>query len=200
MRPRLAATAGCGSPRPGCARDTRASALPAGRVVDAPEKKRRSRWPDQPVSVRFWSKVSKDGPVPECAPHLGSCWIWTAARFRSGGYGAFNPDGVTVRAHRWAYAEARGSVPDGLVLDHLCRVPACVRPDHLEAVTPTTNCRRGLRGALRTHCPQGHPLSGENLCPWEPHRKCWTCKRARERATTQVKGAAEGAVAAEAAA
>jgi hypothetical protein len=85
--------------------------------------------------TRFWDKIAID-------PITG-CWLWTGAA-RSG-YGAFWLDGRVVRAHRYVYELLRGSVPDGLVLDHLCERPSCVNPAHLEAVTQQTNLNRSER-------------------------------------------------------
>jgi hypothetical protein len=70
------------------------------------------------------------------------CWVWQRARFRTGYGQAF--DGRMMRpAHRIYYERAYGEVPKGLVLDHLCRVRACVNPIHLEPVTHAENVRRG---------------------------------------------------------
>lgn len=103
---------------------------------------------------RFWAKV-EGGSYEEC-------WIWTACR-ENNGYGSFTPKtGQAVRAHRFAYEHMRGVIPDGLHLDHLCRNRACCNPWHLEPVTCAVNVRRGAIGA-KTHCPSGHPLSGDNL-------------------------------------
>lgn len=113
----------------------------------------------RPIRDRFWEKVNKDGPIPSYAPSLGNCWLWTAAL--NIGYGVFglgSKNGKTlgnVLAHRWAYEEANGPIGDGLYLDHLCRVPACVRPSHLEAVPPRENTRRAWMADLGSppHCP-----------------------------------------------
>jgi HNH endonuclease len=69
------------------------------------------------------------------------CWLWTGA-VDGDGYGQFRVDSRTVRAHRWAYEQASGPIPEGLTLDHTCQQPACVRPDHLESVTASENQRR----------------------------------------------------------
>lgn len=74
------------------------------------------------------------------------CWIWNKAR-QSAGYGHFYLSGRTVLAHRWFYEKAYGPIPEGLVLDHKCRTPACVNPFHIEAVTPALNAQRRL-GAI----------------------------------------------------
>lgn len=70
------------------------------------------------------------------------CWIWQLYT-TSLGYGHASRNGKYLGAH-WVYWEERhGPVPDGLELDHLCRQPSCVNPDHLEAVTHAENLRRG---------------------------------------------------------
>ncbi|MFD5161031.1 HNH endonuclease signature motif containing protein [Streptomyces hawaiiensis] len=116
------------------------------------------------------------------------------AHINHGGYGHFKANRRPVRAHRYAYALAYGSVPDGLVVDHLCRNRACVRPSHLEAVTQRVNLLRGdtapARAALRTHCPQGHPYSPESTYTCRGKRACRQCRRARnaEAARARLKG------------
>jgi hypothetical protein len=116
----------------------------------------------------------------------GGCMLWVSSRAKQG-YGVLRWNGRTKNAHRLAYELAKGPVPSGLELDHLCRNRACINPDHLEPVTHKENMRRGKYGAL-TECPRGHPYSGENLrlCR-NGERKCRTCERAgvrrrRERA------------------
>lgn len=136
--------------------------------------------PDDPLtqlSDRFWSKVDKNGPVSEHAPHLGQCWLWTASTYgRRAPYGRFSTQpGMTQLAHRIAYELAIGSIPEGLQIDHLCRVKLCVNPAHMEPVTNTENHRR-----LRiTHCRSGHELTPENLIV-DPGggRHCRTCRLA----------------------
>jgi hypothetical protein len=81
---------------------------------------------------RFWDKA---------ALYPSGCLVWQAA-LNSQGYGQFVHDGRTQSAHRLAYVEANGPIPDGLQIDHLCRVRSCVNPEHLEAVTASENNRR----------------------------------------------------------
>jgi hypothetical protein len=121
----------------------------------------------QPVEPRFWAKVDKgDGT---------GCWLWTAAKVGNG-YGAFFPrHGVQVYAHRIAYELLVGPIPKGLEIDHLCRVPLCVKaiadehgPTHLEVVTRQENQRRAALANLQTHCPKGHPrdeIPRQDRCP-----------------------------------
>lgn len=71
------------------------------------------------------------------------CWIW-GGRTNAKGYGVFGDN----LAHRLAYERAKGPIPSGRQIDHLCRTPACVNPAHLEAVAPAVNTRRGLKTKL----------------------------------------------------
>lgn len=91
---------------------------------------------------RFWAKVDLDGPIPLHRPDLGPCWHWTGAVTGRGGYGAFW-DGGRRQAHRVGHEILGLHLPDGLVIDHLCRNPRCVRPLHHEWVTSGENTRRG---------------------------------------------------------
>ena len=109
----------------------------------------------QTVEERFWSKVEK-GP---------SCWEWMAGK--SSGYGKFRLNGVKKRAHRLSWEWKNGEIPEGLVIDHLCRNSGCVNPSHMEAVTQLENVRRGFGicaiNARKTHCKQGHEFTKENI-------------------------------------
>ena len=139
------------------------------------------------VSERFWSKVDKEAPLPLFAPHLGNCWGWTAKKDKKG-YGRF---GLTRKqasylAYVWAYETEVGPVPDGLELDHLCRVRSCVRPSHLEPVTHQENMARSER-AMRTHCPQGHEYTEANTDRWNGKRRCRRCHAIREAARGREK-------------
>ncbi len=115
---------------------------------------------DEATLRRFWAKVNK----------TDSCWLWTGAT-RWGGYGVFH-NGVLVPAHRLSYELARGPIPNGLVLDHLCRVTSCVNPAHLEPVTHRENILRGVR---KDKCHRGHPYSFENKHVSKSGR--WRCRK-----------------------
>ena len=118
--------------------------------------------------------------VPE---PMSGCWLWIGPLQR--GYGSISIGGRHVKAHRWAYERFCCEVPAGLELDHLCRNKSCVNPDHLEAVTHSVNIARSDSPAkgrafnlAKTHCPAGHPYSGDNLYV-RPNgvRECRICKR-----------------------
>lgn len=75
----------------------------------------------------------------------GGCWLW-GGTLDAYGYGLINYQNTKHRAHRLTYSLLRRPFPKELDVDHLCRVPACVNPDHLEPVTHAENVRRGLAG------------------------------------------------------
>ncbi len=135
---------------------------------------------DERLPPAFWDKVS-----PE--PNSG-CWLWTGASAESsGGYGRF----ASKSAHRVSYSALVGPIPDGLVIDHVCRQRCCVNPNHLEPVTSQVNTQRGdlsmARGSVghwcrrATSCVNGHEFTPENIKP-RPNgqRACRTCALARQ--------------------
>lgn len=112
---------------------------------------------------------------------ISGCWIWKGNK--ANGYGKFKLNSKDLRAHRLAYLYWKGEIPNGPVLDHLCRNSACVNPDHLEPVTQKQNINRG-RNYLRelTHCKNGHEFTKENtyVTPTR-NRVCKPCRRENER-------------------
>jgi hypothetical protein len=118
------------------------------------------------------------------AGYLTPCWIWDRPCGRGGRYGAIRRDWKTLSAHRFVYENYKGPIPDGLQLDHLCRVTACVNPDHLEPVTQAENIRRsnawGGINHRKTHCSRGHTLTPDNLVQSKDGgRRCLICHNAR---------------------
>lgn len=117
----------------------------------------------------FWSRT-KHG--------LNGCVLWTAGTNGSG-YGVIRINRAKHYAHRLAYARVHGTIPDGLVIDHLCRTRNCVNTEHLEAITPTENARRVQ---ARLACPAGHPYTPVNTyrAPGSTTPICRACHRLRE--------------------
>ena len=124
------------------------------------------------MSEKFWSQVEKtDG-----------CWLWTGTLGR-GGYGRWK----RIYVHRTSYEMLVGPIPEGLSLDHLCRVRNCVNPDHLEPVTHRENVLRGTGptsvNATKTHCVHGHPFDAVNtIIRSNGDRDCRECRNSDARA------------------
>lgn len=107
--------------------------------------------PDGPgVEERFWAKVDRNGS--------GGCWLWMASVDQTG-YAQFRHDlGGSAKAHRYAYMIHVGPIPEGMFIDHKCRVRACVNPAHLRLATPGQNAQNvgtrtskfGVRGVRQT--------------------------------------------------
>ena len=107
------------------------------------------------------------------------CWYWRGSICPKG-YGRYWEGNKNNKPHRYSYEKIVGLIPDGLVIDHLCRNRDCVNPFHLEPVTNRENCIRGNTGKHmrdKTHCKQGHILGGENLY-MSPNgaRNCRVCR------------------------
>lgn len=122
--------------------------------------------------------------IPE--PNSG-CWLWLGHRNRDG-YGRVQIGGQAKNAHVIVYRFLIGPVPQGMELDHKCRVRCCVNPSHLEPVTHRENMLRGhgfsAVNAAKTHCINGHELSEENLMQGTERkigRRCRLCTNAGAR-------------------
>lgn len=127
----------------------------------------------EPVALadRVWAKVRKSA----------GCWLWMGSR-NALGYGQVQRgrrgEGL-IQAHRATYELIVGPIPAGLELDHLCRQPSCVRPDHLEPVTQAENKRRANQ---HPDCVNGHPFDEANTyIRRDGARMCRACHRERAR-------------------
>lgn len=113
---------------------------------------------------RFLAHVDQAGP--------GGCWLWTGFLDRQG-YGRCADVYGDRRAHRAAHLLFIGPIPEGLDVDHICGVPACVNPDHLEAVTRKENLRRGR---VRAGTAADGTHTGHRVVPVEALH-CLDCHR-----------------------
>ena len=131
-----------------------------------------------PEDVRFESYIERS---------TDGCWRFTTTQMTKGGYAWFQARGQRFLAHRYSYEKFVGPIPEGLQLDHLCRVRNCVNPEHLEPVTCRENLLRGntlnAMNARKTHCVNGHEFTPENT-KYRPdgRRRCAACSKARNRA------------------
>lgn len=150
-------------------------------------------WLDDYDGPRFRKYVDTNGSADHLNDPLaratGPCWNWTGSKGPHG-HGQFRMGAKMIPAHRIAWLDGgRGNtIPEGYVIDHLCRNTSCVNPRHLEPVPQLVNVQRGLRGReAHPNCPNGHPYSPENTKyvrrNGREHRYCVTCLRASRRAT-----------------
>ena len=128
---------------PGCASTRRARGLCSMHYQRLMKTGTTAAPPRKTPSERFWEKVNK---TPDC-------WVWTAATY-SNGYGHF---GLSAErgaiAHRFAWEELRGPIPDGALLDHICHNRLCVNPQHLRIATHKQNVEN--MGVLRADNTSG---------------------------------------------
>ncbi len=126
------------------------------------------------------------------------CWQWLASTNEQG-YGQIKADyglgNKKYYAHRVAFEKAKGPVPEGLVVDHICKNPGCVNSAHLRAVTKLENTMIGngfyAVNGRKTHCDRGHLFSPENTVIRSDggKRRCRICKNFQEkRRRRQVRG------------
>lgn len=133
---------------------------------------------------RFLAKVKP-------ADDDSGCLNWIGTRNHQG-YGIFSEFGKTYFAHRWIIQRVY-PIPPGMQIDHLCRNHSCVRPTHLEIVTQAENVRRGVaarrvseKWASRTHCPNNHPLAGDNLYIYVHPKRGTVSRRCRQCVTDRI--------------
>lgn len=120
--------------------------------------------------------------VGKVEPGPNGCWLWTGC-LNSKGYGCTTDGtGRVVLTHRLVVERTRGAIPEGMQVDHLCRVRRCCNPAHLDVVTPKENVNRAGWG-MQSVCKRGHALTGANLIMKKrgklaPVRNCRACRDA----------------------
>ena len=124
------------------------------------------------IKERLLSNVQ---PVTE-----SGCWVWMGKHLVGNGYGRISVNRKHKMVHRLAYEVFNGPIPEGLFIDHLCRVPSCINPAHLEVVTHRENTMRGTNPsaakARQTQCKYGHTFDEINTYyAKDGTRFCRTC-------------------------
>lgn len=139
-----------------------------------------------PTPERF---ATAESLLSRCVLENSGCIEWTGCK--SKGYGRSRcpewmyPKNKYAYVHRIAYELFVSIIPVGLVIDHLCRNPACVNPRHLEACTHKANILRGVSFsatlARTTHCIRGHEFTTDNTYTRpDGTRRCVACRKAAE--------------------
>ena len=137
--------------------------------------RRRVGRPNKHTRKNFYSKI-------KILPN--GCWEWQAKIHNPTGYGHLFINRKTFLAHRISYILHKGTIPNGLVVNHLCRNRKCVNPNHLEVITLKENILKGFSipaiNSRKTHCIRGHPLIGDNLyITPKGRRQCKECQHIR---------------------
>ena len=114
------------------------------------------------------------------------CWIWPGSLRKYDG----RPVWKKKYVYRIIYIALHGDLPRKTILDHICGVPSCVNPFHLQPLTQSEHIKLEMsRGKLKKgdlnvgqaekkNCPSGHPYFGDNLYV-SPNgdRHCRACRR-----------------------
>ena len=118
-----------------------------------------------------------------------TCWFWIGS-LNNQGYGQIRIQNKCYLAHRTVYEFYKKKIDKSMVLDHLCSMPNCVNPEHLEEVTFIENVRRGKASKKRQdkwkeYCKNGHKFS-DNLY-MRPDGSGQACKQCRKEATQRYR-------------
>jgi hypothetical protein len=127
--------------------------------------------------------------VEGMAPHLldsfvvdevTGCWKWRKSKSKDG-YGWASLGNKTYQAHRLFYSLVKGTIPSGMVLDHLCRCRHCVNPDHMEPVTPLENLKRSVITPAGQECCRKCGGKFSLVGKAKPQRRCLPCAREKRK-------------------
>jgi HNH endonuclease len=133
-----------------------------------------------PLNLTAEERIAKNIVVDEAG-----CWIWQK-HTNPHGYGKIRLSGRSWLVHRLAYTLLVGPIPEGLTLDHLCRVRSCCNPSHLEPVDQRTNAVRGEHPLVVLYkegrCKVGHVVDENNSYRRSDGRlRCAECTRKYQR-------------------
>lgn len=133
-----------------------------------------------PIDSRIRKRIAERMVIQDMG-YKTPCWISTRAA-QPNGYTRMYAKGKARLTHRVSYEAWHGPIPNGLVIDHLCRVRTCCNPEHLEPVTNSQNLVRGdtkiAKQVAQTHCHKGHEFTPDNTYQ-RPDRVGRMCRRCR---------------------
>ncbi len=103
------------------------------------------------VFYRFWSKVN-------ITENKEECWNWTAS-INTNGYGQFFLLYKMVSSHRMSYLLTKGSIHNGLQVQHLCNNRLCCNPNHLKLGNNSKNEQYKSKCERRNNYGENNGLS-----------------------------------------
>jgi HNH endonuclease len=146
--------------------------------------------PDGPPSRELLADRVQAGYIEDA----NGCWIWQGY-VNDSGYGVIKIRPHRIRAHRASWEALVGPIPDGLEIDHLCRVRRCVNPEHLEPVPHRVNALRGMAPAVVVHrtgiCRNGHTRRNTIGACWDcaaDYQRKLRARRSAERVAAHAAG------------
>lgn len=138
------------------------------------------------MAVKLWAEryEAATDRIEARLDKTGDCWLWPGGT-SGNGYGQLTTltgderKQTTIKVHRAMYERHVGPIPEGMELDHLCKVKRCANPAHLEPVTHLENVQRWMTSI--TACPQGHEYTESNTYMQGATRVCRQCRRIQDR-------------------
>lgn len=130
------------------------------------------------IEQATWPRVAKRLRASWHAELRSWCWVWTGY-VNANGYGGIGAKWATSEdVHRITWMTFYGPIPAGYDVHHHCEVKRCCNPKHLRLLTHGEHSRiHRLGKPPPTHCPSGHPYSGENV--YLDRKGCQVCRICR---------------------
>ena len=124
------------------------------------------------IESNWWDKVEVGND--------DECWLWKQST-GSHGYGQTWDGNTVILSHRVAWVLSNGQdIPEGMTIDHICRVRKCCNPSHLRMLSNIDNAKDNGQ-SLKTHCPRNHPYDDINTyIDSKGHRRCRECAKLRQ--------------------
>ena len=110
-----------------------------------------------------------------------TCWEWRGAKTKKGYSETFNRYKGVVYLHRLIYELIYGSIPQNMVVDHVCENVGCCNPKHLNLLSNGDNIARKYKLHPASHCKNGHEYGPNTITRTRKQtgrifRECQTCR------------------------